>query len=264
MIRICLAGATGKVGRGLLCAIERAEDLQLSSAVARRAAGEALGGVKIVADVGAALDSAKADVLVDYTRADAVKRHVLAAVQRGVHAVVGTSGLTDEDYAEIDRAARAAKVAVFAAGNFALTAVLLQRFAVMAAEWLPSWEIIDYAYPGKPDAPSGTARELASKLAAVRTAVVERPVAETLGHRDARGATLGGAQLHSVRMHGFSSSAEVVFGLPGERLTIRHDSIDPTEPYVGGTLLAVRRVASLVGVTRGLDKLLDEPPAQRT
>jgi 4-hydroxy-tetrahydrodipicolinate reductase len=255
-LRICLAGATGKVGRGLARAIERAEDLVLVGAVARSAAGETLCGVRVVADVEEAL-KAKADVLVDYTRADVVKRHVLAAVERGVHVVVGTSGLGDEDYAEIDRAARAAKVGVFAAGNFALTAVLLQRFAVMAARWLPSWEITDYAYPGKPDAPSGTARELASKLAAVRAPVVERPVAETLGQREARGATLGGAQLHSVRMHGYSSSAEVVFGLPGERLTIRHDSIDPTEPYVGGTLLAVRRVSSLLGVTRGLDNLLD-------
>jgi 4-hydroxy-tetrahydrodipicolinate reductase len=263
MIRLCIAGVTGNVGRGLARAVAKSDDVQLVAAVARRlvgrSVGDAIGEAKLDATIAATIDGALAtpfDVLVDFTRADAVKRHVLAAVARGVHVVVGTSGLGDADYAEIDAAARAANVGVFAAGNFAITAVLLQRFARLAAEHLPSWEIIDYAYDGKPDAPSGTARELAAKLSAVRAPHVARPVAETLGEKAARGATLGGAQLHSVRLGGFASSAEVIFGLPGERLTIRHDAIDKTEPYVGGAMLAIRKVAALRGVVRGLDQLL--------
>jgi 4-hydroxy-tetrahydrodipicolinate reductase len=181
---------------------------------------------------------------------------VLVALACGAHVVVGSSGLSDADYADIDVAACAAGRGVFAAGNFAITAVLLQRFAALAAAEVPSWEITDYAHAGKIDAPSGTARELASRLAAVRTPEVNVPVADTVGARDARGATLGGAQIHSVRLPGYSSSIEIVFGLPGERLTIRHDATDPSAPYVGGTLLAVRRVSSLTGVVRGLERLL--------
>jgi len=261
--RVCVAGITGKVGRGLARAIAGSSDLALVGAVARSAAGktveDAVGvpgaAVRVAATVADAL-AAPCDVLVDYTRADAVRAQVLAAVERGVHVVVGTSGLSDDDYGAIDEAARARGVGVFAAGNFAITAVLLADFAERAAKHLPSWEIVDYAYENKPDAPSGTARELASRLARVRAPHVARPVGETLGEPDARGATLGGAQLHSMRLPGFVSSVEVCFGLPGERLTLRHDSVDPTAPYVGGTLLAVRRVRELRGVVRGLGTLL--------
>jgi 4-hydroxy-tetrahydrodipicolinate reductase len=130
---------------------------------------------------------------------------------------------------------------------------------MLAAKHLSAWEVIDFAYEKKPDAPSGTARELAAKLerAAERAAEQAVPVASTVGDARARGATLGGAQYHSVRLPGYSSSIEVVFGQPGERLSIRHDAIDPTHPYVSGTLLAIRRVRGLRGVVRGLDAILD-------
>lgn len=262
-LRVVLAGGTGKVGAALARAISAAPDLTLSGAVARRAAGQRLGdvigGAAIDVTVDATVEEALArgcDVFVDYTRADAVRRHARAALERDCHVVIGTSGLTDGDFEELDALARARGRGVFAAGNFAITAVLLQRFALLAAAELPSWEIIDYSYERKVDAPSGTARELATKLGALRQPQVTVPVGETVGARDARGATLGGAQVHSVRLPGFTSSVEVLFGLPGERLTIRHDSLDPSAPYVGGTMLAIRRVSSLVGVVRGLDRLI--------
>jgi 4-hydroxy-tetrahydrodipicolinate reductase len=263
--RVCISGATGKVGRGLVRAIAAADDLALAGAVARTTGGRTLdeaigvgGGLLIRATVEEALSrDGGADVLVDYTSAGAVLENVTAAVKKRVHVVVGSSGLTDADFAKLDALARAHDVGVFAAGNFALTAVLLQRFATIAARHVPTWEIIDYAYEKKPDAPSGTARELASKLEKVRSPEIARPIEDTVGDVRARGATIGGMQLHSVRMPGFSSSIEILFGMPGERLTIRHDSIDPTLPYVGGTLLAVRRVRELRGVVRGLDALLD-------
>ena len=170
-LRVCIAGATGWVGRPLCAAVAGADDMLLVGAVSRTHGGrnlrDVLGGpgfdVSVSGSVAEALDT-PADVLVDYTRADVVKAHVLTAVARGVNVVVGSSGLTDEDYAEIDRAAALHGVGVIAAGNFAVTAVLLQRFACEAAKYLSHWEIVDYASDAKRDAPSGTARELDFRL----------------------------------------------------------------------------------------------------
>jgi 4-hydroxy-tetrahydrodipicolinate reductase len=131
-----------------------------------------------------------------------------------------------------------------------------QAGALLAARHLPQWEIVDYASAGKPDAPSGTARECAERLAEVRRPEVERPVDEVSGLREARGATVAGTQVHSVRLPSFVVSTEVVFALPGERLSLRHDAGESPEPYVAGTLLAARRAPSLVGLVRGLDTLL--------
>jgi 4-hydroxy-tetrahydrodipicolinate reductase len=170
--------------------------------------------------------------------------------------VIGTSGLTAADYGEIDRTARERQLGVIAAGNFSLTAALAKHFALLAARYLPSWEVIDYAGAGKPDAPSGTARELADALGEAAHNEVALPVERTHGDRQARGATIAGTQVHSVRLPGYVLAFEVVFGLPHERLTIKHDAGAGAEPYVNGTLLAVRRVMQTVGLVRGLDSLL--------
>jgi len=263
-IRVCVAGATGWVGRGLCPAIADAPDLELTGAVARSAAGKPLGdslgdprlSLRVSATVPEAL-AAGADVFVDYTSARVVGAHVAEAIGRGVSVVVGSSGLTDAEYAEIDRRARERGVGVLAAGNFAVTAVLLQRFAELAARLIPQWEIIDYGKAAKPDAPSGTARELASRLSRVRAPHVEVPVSETHGHPEARGAEVAGTRTHSVRLPGFVSSVEVLFGLPDERLSIRHDSGSGAGPYVAGTLLAIRRVGGFTGLRRGLDSVME-------
>jgi len=264
-IRICLAGATGWVGRALATAIAAAPDLQLVSAVARRQAGRRLSeavpapglDLLVSGSVAEALAAAACDVLVDYTSPDAVGAHVFAAVGAGASAVIGTSGLTDEEYGRIDAAARERGVGVLAAGNFAVTAVILQRLAEIAARHVLHWEIIDYGKDAKPDAPSGTARELAARLSRVGQPQAGYPVSQTRGLRDARGATLHGAQMHSVRLPGFVSSIEVLFGLPEERLSIRHDSSAGAGPDVAGTLLAVRRVRTFTGLRRGLDSVMD-------
>lgn len=264
-IRVCLAGATGWVGRGLAPAIASAPDLELTGAVSRSHAGEplaralgsaALPPVVVHATVAEALE-AGADVFVDYTSAASVKENVATALARGAHVVVGSSGLTDAEYADIDRAAQARGVGVLAAGNFALTAVLLQRFAEMAARLIPHWEVVEYARASKPDAPSGTARELAGRLSRVRKPEIAVPAEKTLGAPEARGASLAGTPVHSVRLPGFVSSIEVLFGLPDERLSIRHDSGSGAEPYVAGTLLAIRRVGSFTGLRRGLDSVME-------
>jgi 4-hydroxy-tetrahydrodipicolinate reductase len=256
MLEICVAGATGWTGSAVAQGVVDAEDLNLRSAVARAAAGQRVGGAPVFGSVREALDGV--DVLIDYTSHLVVKENVLTAVEREVAVVVGTSGLSADDYAEIDAAARSRGVGVVAAGNFSLTAAMAQAGALLAARHLPHWEIVDYASAAKPDAPSGTARELAERLAEVRPPVPERAPDEVEGPREARGATVGGAQVHSVRLPSFVVSTEVVFALSDERLAIRHDAGGSPAPYVAGTLLAARRAPGRVGLTRGLDLLLLE------
>ncbi|MGA8210656.1 MAG: 4-hydroxy-tetrahydrodipicolinate reductase [Nocardioidaceae bacterium] len=261
-LRICVAGATGWTGRAVAEGVLAADDLTLVAGVSRSGAGRDLGtlwggsanSVPVHGCVVDALDGV--DVLVDYTSHTAVLDHTRFALERGVAVVIGSSGLAAPDYAEIDRAATDGEVGVVAAGNFSLTGALAQAAAVLAARHLPSWEIVDYAAASKPDAPSGTARELAERLAEVHTPAVELTVAETVGPLEARGARVAGTQVHSVRLPGHVLSVETVFGLPDERLTIRHDAGSSATPYVAGTLLAVRAVVSRVGLTRGLDTLL--------
>lgn len=182
-------------------AVEEAADLELAAGVARSDAAS-------YSSVAAALDAVAADVLVDYTHASVVKGNVHAAVERGVNVVVGSSGLSAADYDEIDAAARDRSVGVVAAGNFSLTAAVMLRAATEAARHLAAWEVVDYASAGKPDAPSGTARELAERLGAVGTPAAAVPVDEVLGPRAARGATIAGTQVHSVRLPSFVVSTE--------------------------------------------------------
>jgi 4-hydroxy-tetrahydrodipicolinate reductase len=261
-VAVCIAGATGWTGRALVRGVLEAPDLVLRSAVSRSAAGrdlgEALGGDPLDVPVHGTVAGAIAgvDVLVDYTSATAVKGNALAAIEAGAAVVIGTSGLTAADFADLDAAARRRSVGVVAAGNFSLTAAMCQAAALLAARHLPQWEVIDYASATKPDVPSGTARELAERLGAVRKPALGHPIEALHGPQEARGASVGGTQVHSVRLPSFVVSTEVVFGLPDERLTIRHDAGGTPEPYVAGTLLAVRRAPGLVGLTRGLDALL--------
>lgn len=264
-IRVCLAGATGWAGSALARGMARADDIELVAAVSRSAAGRSLGealdepglAATVFASAAEALNEHACDVFVEYTKPEVAKANVLAALAHGAHVVVGTSGLTDEDYAEIDAAARAADRGVLAVGNFSLTVVLLQKFAETAARLIPHWEVIDYAGAAKEDAPSGTARELAARLGAAGRNDPAIPVSRTVGEREARGATIGGAQVHSVRLPGYTVGVEVIFGLPGQRLSIRQDAGASAEPYVDGALLAVRRVGTLLGLARGLDTVME-------
>lgn len=263
-IRVIIAGATGWTGSALVKGVVAAEDMELVGAVARKAAGQdvgtASGGKTLGLAISASLEEAllqPCDVVVDYTKPDVVKQHALATIGRGVAFVVGTSGLSAKDYAEIDAAAKAKGVGVFAAGNYSITATLLAKFAVTAAKYVADVEVIDYAGAGKPDVPSGTGRELAERLSAVRRPSTAKPVGELSGARETRGATIGAVQVHSLRLPGFVLSCEAVFGAPDERLSLRHDAGSSAEPYVGGTLLAIRRVRDTVGLRRGLDQLMD-------
>ena len=220
-LKICVAGAMGWAGSELSRGIRDAGDMELVAAVSRRHAGKTLGrarGVKgldtpIFATAEEAL-KIHPDVFVEYTRPEAARDHAVAALRSGAHVVIGTSGLGAEDYAAIDAVARDVRRGVLAAGNFALTVVLLQKFAEMAAKYIPNWEIIDYAHAGKPDAPSGTARELADRLSKIRQPELEIPIEEIVGEKESRGARLQGTQVHSVRLPGYVISIDAIFGMP--------------------------------------------------
>jgi 4-hydroxy-tetrahydrodipicolinate reductase len=261
-IRLAIAGATGWTGSAVVDGALAAPDITLVSAVARSSAGQDLGvalgreaiGVPVHGEVGDALDGV--DVLVEFTSHTHAKGLALAALERGVAVVIGSSGLTAADFEEVDAAARARGVGAVAAGNFSLTAAMMLAGAELAARLLPQWEIIDYAKSTKPDAPSGTANELAERLAEVRAPRVDLAPDQVAGRPEARGATVAGTQIHSVRVPSFVVSTEIVFGAPDERLVIRHDAGGTAAPYVTGVLLAVRRARGHVGLLRGLDRVL--------
>lgn len=261
---VCLAGATGWAGSELARGLAGVDDLRLVSAVSRTHAGRDLGDVigapGLDVPVYATAEEALlhgCDVFFDYTQPTVARRYVLAALRSGAHVVVGTSGITDAEFDEIDAVAREHGRGVLACGNFALTVVLLQRFAEAAARLVPQWEIFDYAHADKADAPSGTARELAARLARVRRPEPAVSIEQTVGPPEARGATMSGSQVHSVRLPGYVIGAEVVFGLPDQRLSLRYDGGSSARPYVDGALLGIREVAGLVGLHRGLDTVLD-------
>jgi 4-hydroxy-tetrahydrodipicolinate reductase len=265
MTRVVLAGATGWAGSALARGLARQPDLEFVAAVARRAAGrplgEALGVAALQTPVFATAKEALAagcDVFVEYTRPDSAKANILAALEAGAHVVVGTSGLADADYREIDAHARTRQRGVLACGNFAITAVLLQKFAEMAARHLEHFEIIDYAHEDKVDAPSGTARELAHRVGAVRAPAVGVPLDAMRGPREARGAELNGVRVHSLRLPGYVIAVEAIFGSTGQRLHLKHEASASAEPYVDGALLAIRKVGALLGVHRGLDAVMDD------
>jgi 4-hydroxy-tetrahydrodipicolinate reductase len=263
-IKVCLAGATGWAGSALAKAIHAAADMKLVGGVSRTHAGRPLAeaincpGISLtLSGTAAGALKANCDVFVEFTKPDIAVNNILLALEAGVHVVVGTSGLTDDDFRRIEEAAAAKGCGVLAAGNFALTAVLLQKFAVMAAKYIPHCEIIDYAHADKVDVPSGTVRELTHRLGRIRKSALDIPLEDVQGPRETRGARLNGIQVHAVRLPGYVISAEVIFGMPDQKLILRHEAGAGAEPYVDGAMLAIRKVGTFTGLRRGLDAVMD-------
>ena len=262
-IRVCVAGATGWAGSSLTKAIIAAEDMELVGAVSRSYGGRPLSealnmpGIDLIVrgTVREALQ-AQPDVFVEYTKPDVALDNVLQALDAGSRVVIGTSGLSDSDYAHIAKEAEARGLGVLAVGNFALTVVLLLKFAEMAAKHIPHWEIVDYAHAAKVDAPSGTARELSYRLGRVRESALDVSIEDVQGSREARGARLNGSQVHAIRLPGYVISAEVIFGMEDQKLILRHESGSSSEPYVDGAMLAIRKVSTFSGLRRGLDTVM--------
>jgi 4-hydroxy-tetrahydrodipicolinate reductase len=237
-------GAKGKVGATMVRAVEDADDLTFSAGVD---AGDPL----------SALVDADTDAVIDFTHPDVVMDNVKFLIDNGIHAVVGTTGFTDERVAQVKTWLEAKPdVAVLIAPNFAIGAVLSMHFAQQAARFFESVEVIELHHPQKADAPSGTASRTARLIAAARKDLPPNPDATSTGLDGARGADVDGIPVHSVRLAGLVAHQEVLFGTQGETLTIRHDSIDRTS-FVPGVLLAVRKIAERPGLTIGIEPLLD-------
>jgi len=265
MINVFIAGATGWAGSELSKGVFTHGDMQLVGGLSRKHKGQNLADIlhlsnlkiPVFDDIETALEETEFDVLVDYTKPNVAKKNIISTLKKGKNVVVGTSGLTTEDYIEIEKVANDNTTSVLAVGNFAITVVLLQKFAEMAAKYIPNFEIIDYARESKIDSPSGTARELAHRLSRVRKPTVYISTDEAIGEKESRGANLEGVQVHSVRLPGHVISIEAIFGLKDEKLTIRHDSGASAEPYVKGALLAIEKVGTFKGLRRGLDSVMN-------
>jgi len=245
-IKVAVLGAAGRVGSTVVGAVEKAPDLELVAAVD---AGADL----------AVLAAAGAQVAVDFTVPSATESNVHALIDAGIHAVVGTTGWTDESLARVrDHLATRTDVGVLVAPNFALGAVLAVSFAARAARYFESVEVIELHHPDKLDAPSGTAQHTAAMIAAARAAagVGPSPDATRTMLDGARGAVVDGVHVHSVRLRGLVAHEEILLGNVGEQLTIRHDSFD-RESFMPGVLLGVRSVGRRPGLTVGLEHLLD-------
>ncbi len=263
-LKVCISGVTGWIGKALAPAVIESGDLELVSAVSRKSAGKRISDIFHVGGIDTTISKTVQEaiekgpeVLIDYTSPDCVKSNVMTAIENGVNVVVGTSGLSDRDYEEIDSAARKNGVGVIAAGNFAISAALMLRFSTIAARFLRSWEIIDYASLDKVDSPSGTANELAHRIGNVSRPDVRVPIDRVVGPRESRGACLNGNQVHSVRLPGYIIGADVMFGGLGEKLTLSFEGGEQAQTYVEGTLLAARKASEYKGLIRGLDNLLD-------
>jgi 4-hydroxy-tetrahydrodipicolinate reductase len=252
VIRVGVLGAAGRMGREICRAVAAADDLELVAAVDPNNAGLEAEGLLVSATVEHLAD---VDVAVDFTLPSTVMPNVRWCLRNGVHAVVGTTGLTPADLEELRAAATASTANCFVAPNFALGAVLLLRFAAEAARYFDAAEVIELHHDGKADAPSGTAIATAHAIAAARSGDWSAP--EAVGqYAGARGAEVDGVRVHAVRLPGLVAHEEVLFGGPGQTLSLRHDAVD-REAFVPGVLLAIRAVADRPGLTVGLNALLD-------
>ncbi len=243
-IAVAVIGAAGRMGSAVCQAVEAADDLEL---VGRFDLGDELG------------ELGGADVAVEFSTPDASLGNVLHCVRRGVHAVVGTTGWTEDTLNRIRWALETSPgTGVLIAPNFSLGAVLMMRFAAQAARFYESAEVVELHHPDKVDAPSGTAARTARMIAENRkdSGLPPVPDATTTALEGARGADIDGVRVHAVRLRGLVAHQEVLLGGPGEQLTIRHDSFDRIS-FMPGVLLGVRRVAALPGLTVGLEPLLE-------
>jgi 4-hydroxy-tetrahydrodipicolinate reductase len=241
---VAVVGARGRMGSEVCATVESASDLEL------------VAGIDVGDDIA---DVARADVAVIFSVPDVALEHVLACVEQGVHAVVGTTGWTAEKLDSV-RAALGTRpdVGVLVAPNFALGAVLLLRFAALAAPHYESVEVVELHHPDKVDAPSGTARHTAELVAQARRTAGAAPMpdATRTALDGARVADVDGVRVHSVRLRGLVAHEEVLLGAPGELLTLRHDSFDRAS-FMPGVLLGIRNVAGHPGLVVGLEHYLE-------
>lgn len=260
--RVIVAGAAGRMGRQVLVAVSRETDMDLVGGVDVREGRVPIDPervddvLEVTPDLASLITRVRPDVVVDFTHPAAVMGNVRTALGMGVRCVVGTTGLGAKDMDEIERLCRERRIGAVVAPNFAIGAVLMMKFAEMASRYFHAAEIVELHHDRKLDAPSGTAIKTAQGMSRADQARDEAAAAAGRGEPLARGESVGGVRIHSVRLPGLVAHQEVIFGGPGQVLTIRHDSIS-RESFMPGVILAVRRVADLDHAVFGLERLLD-------
>ncbi|MFF3688773.1 4-hydroxy-tetrahydrodipicolinate reductase [Streptomyces sp. NPDC002187] len=245
-LRVAVLGAQGRIGSEAVRAVEAADDMELVAALGR--------GDKLET-----LVESGAQVVVELTVPTSVMGNLDFCVRHGMHAVVGTTGWTDERLAQLRASLTASPgTGVLIAPNFSIGAVLTMKFAQQAARYFESVEVVELHHPNKADAPSGTATRTAQLIAAARAEAgcAPQPDATVSALDGARGADVDGVPVHAVRLRGLLAHQEVLLGGEGETLTIRHDSLHHSS-FMPGILLGVRRVVSAPGLTFGLENFLD-------
>ncbi|MCZ7457635.1 4-hydroxy-tetrahydrodipicolinate reductase [Streptomyces sp. WMMC940] len=245
-LRVAVLGAKGRIGSEAVRAVEAAEDMELVAALGR---GDKL---ETLVETGA-------QVAVELTTPASVMGNLDFCVRHGIHAVVGTTGWTDERLAHLRTSLAASpETGVLIAPNFSIGAVLTMKFAAQAARWFESVEVVELHHPNKADAPSGTATRTAQLIAAARAEAgcAPQPDATVTALDGARGADVDGVPVHAVRLRGLLAHQEVLLGGEGETLTVRHDSLHHSS-FMPGILLGVRRVVDTPGLTFGLENYLD-------
>lgn len=263
--KVVVVGADGRMGREVVKAVLNENDLSLVGAVDSRNHGHDIGilargnhcGVMLAGNLGRVLEETGADVVVDFTTPETIRENLSVYFNHRVNVVIGTTGISEEDIEQIDKEAKDAGIGVVIAPNFAIGAILMMKFAAMAAKYFPNAEIIELHHDQKLDAPSGTAIKTAELMKTVRESIRQGHPDEQEKISGARGAEFDGMRIHSVRLPGLVAHQEVLFGGLGQTLSIRHDSIN-RESFMPGVVLAVRKVIGLKGVTYGLEKLLTE------
>ncbi|HAF68356.1 MAG TPA: 4-hydroxy-tetrahydrodipicolinate reductase [Acidimicrobiaceae bacterium] len=253
-MRVAVTGSAGRMGSAVCEAVVADRELDLAAAIDPSAPGEQdpTDSVNIVASLDD-ISSTDIDVLVDFTVADAARGNIQWCAENGVHAVVGTSGLTEDDFSLYRKLFTSSNCLI--APNFAIGAVLLMRFAEMAAPFFPSAEIIELHHDKKVDAPSGTAMETLRRMAEASADWGSDPTEHENLSGSRGGVGDGGISVHSVRLRGLVAHQEVLLGADGETLTLRHDSLDRSS-FMGGITRACRVIAEHPGVTVGLDTYL--------
>jgi len=253
MIRVGVFGAGGRMGSTVCEAVSAAPDMELVAAVDPVHAGGESGAVRFAAEAHQ-LEVAGAEVAIDFTVIDAARENIRWCAQHGVHAVVGTTGFSDAELAEFAALFDASTANAAIVPNFAVGAVLMMRFAEMAAPFFETAEIMELHHDRKIDAPSGTAALTAHRMAAASKDWAADPTTTVIAE-GARGGLIDGIPVHSLRMRGMVAHQEVLLGTTGQTLSIRHDSYDRAS-FMPGVLLAVRKIAATPGLTIGLDPFL--------
>jgi len=252
------------MGREVVKMVMADEELKLAAAVdpaaegvdAGTLAGAGPAGMAVTGNLAEALVSSGADVLVDFTTPKSAMPNAETAISHGVRPVVGTTGFTPEQIDRLDKLCREKGIGAVIAPNFSIGAILMMKFAEMAAKYFPHVEIIEYHGDQKLDAPSGTALMTAERIARVRTEFRQGNPQEEEKLEGARGGYYQGFRIHSVRLPGIFAQQEVIFGGNGQSLKIRHDSYDRAG-YMPGVKVAVKKVMELAGLVYGFEKLMD-------